>query len=785
MKIQEMKTSGMKLLMAFVVLVLSMVSPGVGSKRDEQESSSLHYGIHSWKAELLNGNCRLELLHAKKYFRDLKLPVKEGNVDLFTSWSSRTVLVTVNPSRMERIAQNCLNERFVVPNTRDILARHYYSTGRKLAHTLEASSDVQSNEQKMNKRTVVIDVAVTAFVTFVASALLFLCWRRFGRRRNDKSKLHSSSSNDCSIGTQINGEGNKVNQNKISSTFYLASHSVRDSKVEFPVGTFPASTAYSAGEIALLQPKMAARFSLPTPPPQSPVPPTPSGTPPSLPSAKPSCFGPCHSPPIPSDVKTGPLAPPPCPPTPPPRPLPKTSPHSLPPGAPITPPRPPPPHENDSHAPPCAPFPPPRQPPEGLKSAPAVPSHPLASGPPTAKLKPFFWDKILANPDHSMVWHQVKSGSFKFNEEMIEKLFGHTHAGKNQNDEPKRSSAQVISTQQTRIIDSKKSQNLSILLKALNVTTEEICDALAEGTELPPELIQILLKMAPTAEEETTLRQYMGKVSQLTPAERLLKALVDIPFAFKRLESMLFMCTLHGEMLMLKESFIVLEEACTELRNSRLFLKLLEAVLKTGNRLNNGTFRGSAEAFKLDTLLKLSDVKGTDGETTLLHFIVREIVHSEGKRFIQATRLNQADNDTQDSSQNDVHSIGLRIVSGLGRELEHVKKAAALDIDSLSETVAKLGNTLVKVKDFWSSDMNNLAEENGFHRSLKSFVDNAEADVLWLVEEDKRIMGLVKNASDYFHRNAGKQGLRLFVIVRDFVIIVDQMCKKLKNITKE
>lgn len=29
------------------------------------------------------------------------------------------------------------------------------------------------------------------------------------------------------------------------------------------------------------------------------------------------------------------------------------------------------------------------------------------------KLKPFFWDKVLANPDHSMVWHEIKAGSFQ------------------------------------------------------------------------------------------------------------------------------------------------------------------------------------------------------------------------------------------------------------------------------------------------------------------------------------------------------------------------------------
>lgn len=32
---------------------------------------------------------------------------------------------------------------------------------------------------------------------------------------------------------------------------------------------------------------------------------------------------------------------------------------------------------------------------------------------PKTKLKPFFWDKVLANPDQSMVWHEISSGSFQ------------------------------------------------------------------------------------------------------------------------------------------------------------------------------------------------------------------------------------------------------------------------------------------------------------------------------------------------------------------------------------
>lgn len=64
---------------------------------------------------------------------------------------------------------------------------------------------------------------------------------------------------------------------------------------------------------------------------------------------------------------------------------------------------------------------------------------------------------------------------------MIETLFGYNVVDKNTNVRKKESSSQDPSPQYIQIIDSKKSQNLSILLRALNVTTEEVCDAIHEG----------------------------------------------------------------------------------------------------------------------------------------------------------------------------------------------------------------------------------------------------------------------------------------------------------------
>ncbi|KAL6561355.1 hypothetical protein OROMI_016956 [Orobanche minor] len=412
---------------------------------------------------------------------------------------------------------------------------------------------------------------------------------------------------------------------------------------------------------------------------------------------------------------------------------------------------------------------------------------------PKTKLKPFFWDKVLASPNHSMVWHEIKAGSFQFNEEMMETLFGYTPTYKNKN-EHKKDLSSFDSPQFIQIIDPKKSQNLAILLRALNVTTEEVCDALKEGNELPAELIQTLLRMAPTSDEELKLRLYGGDISNLGPAERFLKVMVDIPFAFKRLESLLFVSTFQEEFFSAKESLATLEVACKELRNSRLFLKLLEAVLKTGNRMNDGTYRGGAQAFKLDTLLKLSDVKGTDGKTTLLHFVVQEIIRSEGiraarrlreSRSMSSVKTEDLVEDSSNESEEYYRSLGLQVVSGLSSELQNVKKAAVIDNEFLSKSVHKLGQALEKTKEFLDTEMKSVESESEFCDALASFVEQFELDIKWLKDEEKRITALVKSTGDYFHGRAGRdEGSQLFVIVRDFLLMLDKACLDVKNSSK-
>lgn len=79
---------------------------------------------------------------------------------------------------------------------------------------------------------------------------------------------------------------------------------------------------------------------------------------------------------------------------------------------------------------------------------------------------------------HSLMLNIITS-VYRFDEEMIESLFGYTSSNKPKNCGKGLSSK--VPVEYVRILDAKKSQNLAISLKALNVKIEVVRDALMEG----------------------------------------------------------------------------------------------------------------------------------------------------------------------------------------------------------------------------------------------------------------------------------------------------------------
>lgn len=395
------------------------------------------------------------------------------------------------------------------------------------------------------------------------------------------------------------------------------------------------------------------------------------------------------------------------------------------------------------------------------------------------KLKPLHWDKVRASSDRATVWDQLKSSSFQLNEDMMESLFGCNSA----NSVPKEATRKSVlppAEHENRVLDPKKSQNIAILLRALNVTRDEVSEALLDGNpeSLGAELLETLVKMAPTKEEEIKLREYSGDVSKLGSAEQFLKTVLDIPFAFKRVEAMLYRANFDTEVKYLRKSFQTLEAASKELKNSRLFLKLLEAVLRTGNRMNVGTNRGDAKAFKLDTLLKLVDIKGTDGKTTLLHFVVQEIIRSEGTST-DSTNEKLQDSTLSKVKEDDFGKQGLQVVTGLSRDLGNVRKAAGMDSDVLSSYVSKLAMGLEKVRLVLQYDKPDM--QGKFFHSMKLFLRGADEEIGRIKSDERKALSLVKEVTEYFHGDTNKEEahpFRIFVIVRDFLNVLDHVCKE-------
>ncbi|GJZ79191.1 formin-like protein 8 [Tanacetum coccineum] len=344
----------------------------------------------------------------------------------------------------------------------------------------------------------------------------------------------------------------------------------------------------------------------------------------------------------------------------------------------------------------------------------------------------------------------IIDGSLRFDDELIEALFGYNATKKNDHKEAKYLSLNLVAQLQLQIID-----------------------ALSEGQGLSSDILEKLTKVAPTVEEATKILQYNGNITKLADAESFLyHVLIAVPTAFNRINAMLFKSNYDPEILHLKESLQTLELGCKELRARGIFLKLLEAILKAGNRMNAGTARGNAKGFNLSALKKLSYVKSTDGKTTLLHFVVEQVVRAEGKRCMINLNIKLGRNNSQ-SSRSDQDSdtmiskeerdkqyitLGLPVLGGLSTDFSNVKKAAAIDYDSFISTGPNLSG-----------------------REMKEFLEECEEELKVVREEQTRVMSLVKKTTNFYQIGASKDKgghfLQIFCFVKDFLDKIDQVCE--------
>ncbi|WCJ21732.1 formin 8 [Euphorbia peplus] len=474
-------------------------------------------------------------------------------------------------------------------------------------------------------------------------------------------------------------------------------------------------------------------------------------------------------------------------------------------------PPPPPPAPPRPRPPPIAkqePAVPPPPPPKQNSTAPTPPGPPGPPGPPPqpmgaretsgqgngsnqVKLKPLHWDKVNKNTDHSMVWDKIGGGSFRVDDGLMEALFGYVATNRKPERDSNRSNDQSSSAPaKIAILDPKKSRNTAIVLKTISQSPDEILEALGDGRGLDSDTLEKLTRIALTKDEEFQILKFNGEPDTLADAESFLFHILQaVPSAFSRVNAMLFRLNYDSEVLQFKESLQTLELGCKELRTRGLFMKLLEAVLKAGNRMNEGTSRGNAQAFDLASLQKLSDVKSTDGKTTLLNFIVEEVIRSEGKRCVisrnrslsragSSGNLASVKTPSKGERAKEYIMLGLPLIGGLSAEFANVKNAAQIDYSSMEGTCSVLSRRMEEIRQIGSNCSGH--GEDGFVREMKGFLESAELEIEIMKEEQIRIMELVRATTEYYQaggsKNQSSQPLGLFVIIKDFLNMVDQAC---------
>ncbi|XP_013599240.1 PREDICTED: formin-like protein 9 [Brassica oleracea var. oleracea] len=391
-------------------------------------------------------------------------------------------------------------------------------------------------------------------------------------------------------------------------------------------------------------------------------------------------------------------------------------------------------------------------------AAPPPPTRPPPLVPPSQSFvvqnverKPSFSDKLNQGSCQNTAWDCLKTNSFKLNKEIVETLFISNSSSPNIN---QRGLTYDLPSQ-----NEVSYQNIATRLQLLNLTTKDVCNALLEGDSgaLGAELLDCLSRLAPSKEEERKLRNASddSAMIKLGPAERFLKELLQVPFVFKRVDALLSVANFYPEVEYVRRSFGVVQAACEELRNNKTFSRLLEAILKTGNKMSVGT---NAHAFKFDTLLKLAEVKGLDGRSSVLHFVVQEMIKSEGS--VKA----------------------LDRIRNLSSEMETVKKSADIEYGVLSSGVLKLCQGIKNIKELLI-----LSEESGcggdqwvkFEAKMARFLETAGEEILKIKAQESSTLSALEEVTELFHGGSSKeegQTLRVFMAVRDFLSTLDEVC---------
>ncbi|KAJ3452514.1 protein diaphanous [Anaeramoeba flamelloides] len=291
---------------------------------------------------------------------------------------------------------------------------------------------------------------------------------------------------------------------------------------------------------------------------------------------------------------------------------------------------------------------------------------------PKSNLVALNWKKLPNNFSNKGYWSDVSIDKVDLNLDEFKKLF------------EKKKKTNLLKNKPTteeqkkhNLISGKKASNVEIILRKMKKDEKEIIKCIFKLDEelLTEDTIRSLVLQLPTDEERRKVGQFGGQYSELGKAEKFYFQLKQVPHVEERLKTFLFKQGFQETVDTIEPQIKILEKSSINLKNSENFKTFIEIILKMGNVMNGGSFRGGAIGFNLEILSKLKDTKSTkDRSLTLMNYLAK-IVESKYPTCLQILQeIPQYEKASSIDLPNLTATINTikRDINQIGQEIDHL-----------------------------------------------------------------------------------------------------------------
>lgn len=195
------------------------------------------------------------------------------------------------------------------------------------------------------------------------------------------------------------------------------------------------------------------------------------------------------------------------------------------------------------------------------------------------------------------------------------------------------------------ILDAKRITNFLIVLRkftcSVNGIVSAVCSLDPRGDVLSYDNVSALWENPFKPEELEAAKNYTPEspedLEQLSPAEVLPYHIARTPRWSEKIKSLMTIRTAREVNDEIRQSIDTVTQASNEILQSKRFKTMLASILAYGNFMNAGTAKGNARGIKLESLIRLNEVKASDKDQNLLHIVVAFVVRTneDAAKFVE------------------------------------------------------------------------------------------------------------------------------------------------------